>query len=425
MKRLSRLLFSALLTAVTGPAFGGLLEYLGRPEPVFEWQLVESTPHGDGTVHALRLVSQTWRGIPWSHDVRVFVPGQVATPGTMLLVVTGGGAGDRLYSRMAREAAVAVAVLYQVPNQPLLDGKSEDDLIAETFLRFLATGEPDWPLLLPMTKSAVKAMDALQAFAAQHLDMKVDGFVVTGASKRGWTSWLAAASDPRVRGVAPLVIDMLNVPAQMEHQLASWGGYSEMLQPYTAPGLPSFISSAAGRRLLSVVDPYSYRMQLTMPKLIVLGTNDRYWTLDAMNLYWDELTGPKHAVYAPNTGHGLSGAGHWFDSLACFVRQVAAGDALPELAWRHARAADRLDIAVSSPQPAEGGWLWSASAPTRDFRDARWEAQPLSAGSATLRGATPLSGEEFTAAFAELHYRLGERDCYFSTQVRIEPPLAQ
>jgi PhoPQ-activated pathogenicity-related protein len=424
MRRLSALLFSVFLACVTGPAFGELLDYLRRPEPDFEWRLVESTPQGDGTLHALRLVSQTWRGIPWSHDVRVFVPGQVATPGTMLLVVTGGGAGDSLYSRMAREAAVPVAVLYQVPNQPLLDGKSEDDLIAETFVRFLATGEPDWPLLLPMTKSAVKAMDALQAFAAQHLDMKVKGFVVTGASKRGWASWLAAAADPRVRGVAPLVIDMLNIPAQMEHQLASWGGYSEMLQPYTAPGLPNFISSAAGRRLLSMVDPYAYRAQLTMPKFIVLATNDRYWTLDAMNLYWDELAQPKHVLYAPNTGHGLGRAGHWFDSLACFVGQVAAGETLPELEWRHPRGADRLEIAVSSPRPAESGWLWFASAPTRDFRDARWEAQPLSAGSATLQGAAPLSATQFTAAFVEVHYRLEERDCYFSTQVRIEPPIA-
>jgi PhoPQ-activated pathogenicity-related protein len=357
--------------------------------------------------------------------MRVFVPGHVATPGTMLLVVTGGGAGDSLYARMARQAAVPVAVLYQVPNQPLLDGKSEDDLIAETFVRFLATGEPDWPLLLPMTKSVVKAMDALQAFAAQRLDMKVDGFVVTGASKRGWTSWLAAAADPRVRGVAPLVIDMLNIPAQMEHQLASWGSYSEMLQPYTAPGLPNFISSTAGRQLLSIVDPYAYRGQLTMPKLIVLGTNDRYWTLDAMNLYWDELSQPKHALYAPNTGHGLSSRGHWFDSLACFVHQVAAGEALPELEWRYTHAADRLEIAVSSPRPVEGAWLWFASAPTRDFRDAHWEAQPLSPDSATLQGAAPLSAMQFTAAFVEAHYRLGERDCYFSTPVRIEPPIAQ
>ena len=37
--------------------------------------------------------------------------------------------------------------------------------------------------------------------------------------------------------------------------------------------------------------PWVYRDKLTMPKLILNGTNDPYWTLDALNLYWDDLNG--------------------------------------------------------------------------------------------------------------------------------------
>ena len=36
-----------------------------------------------------------------------------------------------------------------------------------------------------------------------------------------------------------------------------------------------------------------------MPKLIMLGTNDRYRTLDALNLYWKELLRSKHILYVP------------------------------------------------------------------------------------------------------------------------------
>src|SRR5207237_8100873 len=108
-----------------------------------------------------------------------------------------------------------------VPNQPLTfhgDGKprSEDDLIAYCQIKYLDTGDPTWLPRLPMVKSAVRAMDAVTEFLASEQGGKtaVKRFVVSGGSKRGWTTWLTGAVDPRVVAIIPVVIDVVNCRAR-------------------------------------------------------------------------------------------------------------------------------------------------------------------------------------------------------------------
>ena len=93
--------------------------------------------------------------------------------------------------------------------------------------------------------------------------------------------------------------------AQMPRQLKAFGAYSARLEPYTSRGLVPIPESPEGQRLLSMVDPWAYRDRLTLPKLIINGTNDFYWATDALNLYWNELPANKWVIYVPNAGHDL------------------------------------------------------------------------------------------------------------------------
>ena len=144
------------------------------PTPSFAWKVVETKPLPGGvTGHQLLLTSQTWQGAAWTHDLQIYEPAEVKYPDHMLLFITGGAnkLDNPVFRHNAEGLAFAkacgarVAVLPQVPNQPLLGGKTEDDLIAETFTRYLETKDDTLPLLQPMVKSAVKAMDAVQEWA--------------------------------------------------------------------------------------------------------------------------------------------------------------------------------------------------------------------------------------------------------------------
>jgi hypothetical protein len=253
-------------------------------------------------------------------------------------------------------------VLRQVPNQPLLDGKTEDELIAETFVRYLKTKDENWPLLFPMTKSAVRAMDALQAFAKEQ-GKPVGRFVVTGGSKRGWTTWLTGAVDDRVVAIAPMVIVMLNLGKQGPNQLKVWGKYSEQIDDYVQRGLMEKTDTPEGTKLWKMVDPFTYRDRfVTKPKLLINGANDRYWTLDALDFYWNELEGPKYLMELPNAGHGLDQHRDWaLGGLGAFFRHVISDRPMPKMTWDLARGAGGESTLTIHANPAPvSARIWMA-----------------------------------------------------------------
>ncbi len=419
--------FIAASVGLSPTVRAGLLDYVKRPDLSYAWSVEGRNQSPAGTVHQLKLTSQTWQGIPWEHRLEIYEPARLVYPETVLLFIGGGHSGDRTRLEdaaiglgLARVCGARCAMLYQVPNQPLLGGKSEDDLIAETFVRYLDTKDPDWPLLFPMVKSAVRAMDAVQDWARRETLPPVERFVVSGASKRGWTTWLTGAVDDRVKGIAPMVIVMLNFRAQNPHQLEVWGRYSEQIDDYVRRGLMGRLETPDGLELWRMIDPYTYRDRLALPKLLIDGTNDRYWTLDALNLFWDELPGPKYVVNVPNAGHGLDrNRDYATNAIGAFFRSVASDRPLPKLSWNHDDGPDHALRLVVRSVPAPGAArLWVARSATLDFRDASWEAAPMTIDGQVASGSVERPDDGFIALFGDLDFELDGQPFHLSTQIR-------
>lgn len=407
-----------------------LRDYVDRPDAAFAYDVIEQATLGTNKAYLIKLTSQTWQGIDWEHWLSLIVPADAQYRDQAILVISGGSntsgppkatsSEAMMLSMIAQQIGAPLAILSQVPNQPLIDGLKEDALIARTYAQYLDGGDDDLPLLLPMVKSAVRAMDAVQAVADENEQMDIERFIVTGASKRGWTTWLTAAVDDRVEAIAPMVIDMLNLQDQIEQQHESYGRTSEMIEEYRRENVIQRMDTERGETLLAMVDPYSYRDELTVPKLVVLGTNDPYWTVDAANLYFGDLPGENRLVYVTNAGHGLGPQA--LIPVAAFFRATLAGETLPALDWQRDEDGT-LSVQWDASETGARATLWTATAPgpARDFRKATWTPTPLEGdGEVTVQRDAPESG--FIAYFVEVSFPgEGPMPVGLSTEIVVSP----
>lgn len=423
------------------PASGILAEYVQREQSAFAWHVRDGGRYRGAEWVELIVTSQTWRGIPWRHQLYIIRPARLQDgPQQAVLFIDGGKwraeyerppaarvlpkrAG--LYRGIAMRLGAPVAVVKQVPNQPLLGGLTEDALIAHTLDKYLETGDADWPLLLPMVRSVVSAMDVVERFAREQWSLEVSGFTVTGASKRGWTTWLTAATEPRVRALAPMVFDVLNMEPQMEHQRASWGALSEQIADYSSRNLTQRLGTGAGERLTALVDPFSYRERITQPKLVIYGTNDRYWPVDSARLYWDELRGPRLPLYIPNQGHKLTDVRRILAGLNALHQYSARGQPLPDFGWDWQEKKGRLALTMrASPEPTLVR-AWVAHAPTRDFREAQWRSRLIPERRGRYEYAVSRRDSGYVGLYGEAVFGRGDEQVFISTLPAIIGPELQ
>lgn len=422
--------------------------------------LQSSQPVSGGRWDVLSLVSQRWRNDTevspdvWQHWLALAIPDEV-TNDTALLFISGGSTSQSAPEPepelidFAVQSGSIVALLRMVPNQPTIfleEGapRSEDEIIAYTFDKYMnsvAAGQPDeeWPALFPMTKSAVRAMDAVQAYAgALASPITVKDFVVTGASKRGWTTWLTAATDPRVVGIAPMVIDMLNLAAQMDWHYSVLCGYSEQLQDYLDLGVIARLHTPEGGALLSMVDPFAYLTRLNIPKYGLNGTSDDFFVPDSAQFYYAHAaeTGSMHLRYFPNGNHDLLASREaTVRGILPFYNAVVHDEALPQIAWNNSEAPGHATLDVVLDTVPLSARLWAGTldggSGTRDFRSGTvgtdvWHSTPVTpadAGGKYYSVVVPAPATGWTGYFMAFEFPSGTpgEPHIFTTEVRCVP----
>lgn len=402
--------------------------YVATPDPAFEWKTVAVTDVPGGKAAALSMTSQRWlttnevNRTEWKHWITVVRPsGEVAD--TALLFIGGGANRDDGPPKPGKELMLiaaatrsVVAELKMVPNQPLVfhgDGRErvEDDLIAYTWDQYVRTGDERWPARLPMTKSAVRAMDALQAWtgSAEGGGKAVKGFVVAGGSKRGWTTWTTAVVDKRVVAICPIVIDVLNMQPSMQHHVQAYGFFAPAVGNYTQQGMMDWFGTPEMQALQRIEDPYFYKERLVMPKLIMNACGDQFFLPDSSRFYYDQLPGTKYLRYVPNADHSLRGSDA-YETLGAWHWAALHRKALPMLDW--ARAKDGTVKVFTSQKPRQVR-LWQAHNPrARDFRmeviGPAWWPTTLEAGADGFYQAPPPEPRDgWSAYMVEVTHDLG------------------
>jgi PhoPQ-activated pathogenicity-related protein len=423
--------------------------YVHKADPAYGWKLVRTVP-GDGvTTYVLDLTSQTWRSAKevdrpvWKHWLTIVKPDRPKSA-TGLMTIWQGENGDPAPTgpsaralRIATATNTVVAEVGMVPNQPLRFTDSpdrarvEDDIIAYTRVKHFATKDDTWLVRLAMVKSGVAAMDATQEFLKSEAGgrTKLDHFVITGASKRGWVTWLLGATDDRVTAIIPLVIDALNSEEITKHHFEAYGFFSSALDDYVEHGLfPGKIGTPEYRAVLGIEDPYNYlgRAALKMPKFMIDASGDQFFLPDGSQFYWGRIQPEKHIRYVPNAKHNLAGSDS-VDSLIAFYDAVVTGRPRPRFDW--VKQADGALVVTPRDRPKEVR-LWQATNPTaRDFRvDTIGPAYtstvltPRADGTYVGRVAKPAAG--WTAYFVELTYDSGRQEPFkFTTEVAVAPDV--
>ena len=376
----------------TEEEYTSMSDYIESTKNEFSYDIQDVIYEENWTGYHIKMISGEWLDskkvdqVEWWHYVDIIIPKQT-TSSTGIMFIDGGEKSEdyfRLDAQSIQNAIKTEAVIVNVSNIPFhplnflsseQDSFEEDDLIAFAWNKFLKQGakqkDVEWLPRFPMTRAIVRAMDLAQEIVLQN-DIVVKDFVVSGASKRGWTAWTTAAVDSRVKAVVPMVIDMLNLVPSFENHYRSYGEFSPAVQEYVNYNIQDWLGTEEFKVLMSYIEPFSFVDKFTMPKYIINAGSDEFFSTDSWRFYYDKLPGEKIIRYVPNKNHSLDGR-YLTEDLVSYFYRVINDIEIPSLSWN---LSDNKLIAELDYDGDYNVSVWTAKNDNgRDFR--LWEEGEL------------------------------------------------
>lgn len=339
-----------------------------------------------------QLTSQEWSpgGLVapkiWVHDVDIYIPKNPILEHAVLFINNGtryvssgkpfkqSDMSKSALTELANNTSSIIISISDIPNQYLVyqDDKverREDVNVARSWTLFMNDPKnlPVMPLHIPMTAAASQAMTL-----AEHelTEWKINKFIVSGMSKRGWTTWLAAIADTRVEGIIPFVIDILGVKNVLSHMYKVYGNnWPIAFAPYINEKIDSRIHEPEFEALMEISDPLNYlnspyKGRLSIPKYIINASGDDFFVPDNSQFFYDQMPGEKSLWVVPNVDHnGIKKfAVH---PMTNFIKRIQHGSSLPIV--ESTLSGNKLSVKFSEqPKTVK---LWTAYNPSaRDFR---------------------------------------------------------
>jgi len=335
----------------------------------------------------------------WWHFMGIAIPDVIKHPGHGILMIEGAQNNDNYEPpdradasgltavSTANDTGIVTGYVMSVPNQPVhfyndpsFRRRTEDAIIAWTWRTYLDSpdDESDQTIIerMPMTKAAKRGLDTIAAVAKVRApETNIDKFIVTGASKRGWTAWSIAATDRRVMAAIPMVFSLINVRngSVPQHNQDMDGAWSFALQPYYREGLTGEFYTPKTRYIYEVEDMIFFEERFKIPILAISSTGDEFFLPDDNHSWWHRIPGPTWFMLLPNAEHTM--APHYvqmYETSMNFIISVVEDIPMPKVSWTLGNTSTGGTVRFhTDPPPVSIKAFWAVTLKNdtrRDFR---------------------------------------------------------